>query len=116
MELLWVDTRSEERAAIRYKGPQPINPNTASYDELRRLRGIGENYAKRIIERRPYHSIEALVTKTGIPHYVLERIRDHIALKPQSRHEHWNRSDEGAIRHQRENPGCAESGSREAMG
>lgn len=116
MELWWTDSRSEERTTIRYAVPQSINPNTASYDELRRLRGIGANYAQRIIERRPYHSIEALVTKARIPNHVLERIRHRIALDQLCHDEHRNMFDEESISRRRAEPGCAESGSSEARG
>ena len=66
----------EERKDIRYALSQAIDLNSASYDELRRLRGIGANYAMRIIELRPFYSIDAVATKARIPTYVLERITD----------------------------------------
>lgn len=114
MELWEGEPRREERTAIRVAVPQSVNPNTASYDELRRLRGIGAHYAKRIIERRPYHSMEALVTKARIPSYVLERIRDLIAIEPRFCHERRMRCDEESVGHRRKETGRAESESRDA--
>lgn len=52
-----------------------INPNTAARDELMRLPGIGEVTANRIIEKRPYVSMDDLTRVTGIGPKTLERIR-----------------------------------------
>ncbi len=43
-----------------------ININTASRDELMRLSGIGEVLANRIIEGRPYKTVEGIATVEGI--------------------------------------------------
>ena len=49
----------------------PLNINTASEKELEELPGIGTTYATRIVNDRPYASIEDLITKidpgTGKP-------------------------------------------------
>jgi len=81
MQLSCNSSMREERKDIRYALSESIDLNSASYDELKRLRGIGAGYAVRIIEQRPYHSIEAVVARAGIPNYVLERIRRQVTLK-----------------------------------
>ena len=73
--------RGEERKNFRYTMFESIDLNSASYEGLRRLRGIGANYAARIIERRPYCSIDAVLVQAGIPNHVLQRIRSQITLK-----------------------------------
>ena len=83
MILSWCDSSMiEERKGKERKGKtypyalsESIDLNPTSYDELRQLSGIGACYVVRIIERRPYRSIEALVARAGIPNYVFERIR-----------------------------------------
>ena len=43
-----------------------IDPNTAARDELMKLPGIGEVLANRIIESRPYESLDELYDVEGI--------------------------------------------------
>jgi competence protein ComEA len=55
------------------------NINKASSKELETLSGIGEVRAEKIIENRPYASIEDLKTKKIIPENVFEEIKTKIA-------------------------------------
>lgn len=55
-----------------------ININTASQSELEKLVGIGPVYAQKIIEQRPYSSLEELVTKNIIPQKTYEKIKTSI--------------------------------------
>jgi DNA uptake protein ComE-like DNA-binding protein len=57
-----------------------INLNLAARDDLMRLPGIGEVMANRIIERRPYKSIEALLDVSGIGDKSLAQIRPYVKL------------------------------------
>ena len=57
-----------------------INLNSAARDELMRLPGIGEVMANRIIERRPYKSIESLTKVDGIGDKSIKKLRPYLKL------------------------------------
>jgi competence protein ComEA len=70
--------------------PQPKPPavkkelldiNSASADELKALKGIGEADAKRIVENRPYKTKDELVEKKVMPKATYDRIKDQIVAK-----------------------------------
>ncbi|MBU1110968.1 helix-hairpin-helix domain-containing protein [Patescibacteria group bacterium] len=58
-----------------------ININTASQSELESLSGIGPVYAQRIIEARPFGSVEEVTRVKGIGAKTLEKIRDRICVE-----------------------------------
>lgn len=55
---------------------RPLDVNTATEAQLQLLPGIGPVYAQRIIENRPYATVEDLLRVPGISAARLERIRD----------------------------------------
>ena len=57
-----------------------VSINTASESELDTLEGIGEARAKKIIENRPYNSIDELVSKKVLYKSTFEKIKDELAL------------------------------------
>ena len=55
-----------------------VDINTASADQLKSLPGIGDAYAKRIIQNRPYSGKDQLVTKGVLPQGVYDKIKGQI--------------------------------------
>jgi competence protein ComEA len=58
-----------------------IDINTASEEELRALKGVGEVRAAAIIKNRPYKGKDELVQKNIIPQAVYNGIKDKIIAK-----------------------------------
>ncbi len=61
-----------------------LDPNTAARDELMRLPGVGEMMANRIIEGRPYKTIEDLLEVSGIGPKTLEKLKPHLKIETAS--------------------------------
>lgn len=59
-----------------------IDINSGAFDELKTLVGIGDTYAKRIVEGRPYHRTDELVTKNVIPQMTYDKIKERIITRP----------------------------------
>lgn len=56
-----------------------ISINAASLSELDKLPGVGEVTAQKIIDGRPYGSLEELVTKKAVTRSVYEKIKNQIS-------------------------------------
>lgn len=60
-----------------------LDINTATPDQLKAFSGIGDAYAKRIIDGRPYTAKNQLVTRGIVPSATYNKIKDQIiASKP----------------------------------
>jgi competence protein ComEA len=82
----------EQASPAPAKPPKPVakaaakkllDINTASEDELRALKGIGDIRAADIIKNRPYKGKDELVQKKIIPAAVYAGIKDQIIAKQQ---------------------------------
>lgn len=76
--------RADERELQRLKASYPDEPldlNSAARDELMRIPGIGEMLAQRIIEARPYDSVDDLVRVQGIGSKTLDKIRPWLEVR-----------------------------------
>ncbi len=69
-------------AALTKPGDQ-LDLNSATPAELKALPGIGDAYAKRIIDGRPYISKNQLVSKGIVPQAAYDKIKDSVVAHRQ---------------------------------
>jgi DNA uptake protein ComE-like DNA-binding protein len=71
-------SQTTKPAAPAAASATPLDINTASADQLKAFNGIGDAYAKRIIDGRPYTAKNQLVTRGILPQATYNKIKDQI--------------------------------------
>ncbi len=70
-------------AAAAAAATDKIDINSATPDQMKAIPGIGDAYAKRIVDGRPYTAKNQLVSRGILPQGVYDKIKDQvIATKP----------------------------------
>ncbi len=72
--------QTEKDFGLRPEGP--INANTATIDEMVQLPGVGPVLAERIVDGRPYTSVEDLRRVPGLGPKTFERLQDLLKVTP----------------------------------
>ena len=57
---------------------KPLDINTASIDDLKALPGIGDAYAQKIVDSRPYQKKDQLVSRKIVPQATYDKVKDRI--------------------------------------
>ena len=71
-------TSTASKAQVAATTGDKLDINTATPDQLKAFSGIGDAYAKRIIDGRPYTMKTQLVTKGVLPQATYNKIKDNI--------------------------------------
>lgn len=68
----------KSKAAPASEKKELLDINSASLDELKSLKGIGDAYAKKIVDNRPYKRKDELTRKKIIPQATYDGIKEQI--------------------------------------
>ena len=73
--------KADDARKAESKRKEKLDLNSASEADLKTLTGIGDAYARKIVENRPYKRKDELVSKSIIPKATYDKIKDDIIAR-----------------------------------